>query len=474
MLSHCLALAMLVGSLLPYPTDYTSRIGAAFDYSLTGDSITKYDIDALGIGWYYEFHFNERPSNPPYATYVATVWRPVDTYQTAAAQFAQTHPGRLWLIGNEPDNSGQTNMTPKAYAMGYHEYYTLLKAADPTARIAIGGVTQPSLLRMRYLATVLESYRTLFGAPMPIDVWTVHGYIMPENCSSGAGYPVGISDFTGGRDCTYWSKHGDVETFKRQLIEFRQWLKEQGYGDKPLVVSEFGILLPTAFGYDGNRVATYMVQAMDWMLTYGDCTIGLSTDDCRLVQQFAWFSVNFDAANGELFTNDGAPSIVGQRLQAYTAAIGAQLQWTPTPTVTPTPTPTATPTATPTPTATSTPTPTATATPLPTPTMTPTATPLPPLPTLTATMPAAPTVPAPPSLVATVPAILSPTATTVAIDGVPTAVLDETPTAADPLLRLTVTPDRNAPDEPTITPSATPLPPAAAPPWHIYLPATYQ
>lgn len=469
MLSHCLAFAMLVGSLLPYPTDYISRIGAAFDYFWTGDSITKYDIDALGIGWYYNFDFTVQPAAPPAARYITTVYAPITAYQTAAAQFAQTHPGRLWLIGNEPDNSGQTNMTPDAYALGYHAYYTLLKAVDPTARIAIGGVTQPSLLRMRYLATVLESYRTLFGAPMPIDVWTVHGYIMPENCSSGAGYPVGIRDFTGARDCTYWSKHGDIEIFKTQLIEFRHWLKVQGYGDKPLVVSEFGILLPSAFGYDGNRVATYMVQAMDWMLTYGDCTIGLSTDDCRLVQQFAWFSVNFDAANGELFTNEGAPSVIGQRLQAYTAEIGARLQWTPTPPATPTPTvtPTVTPIVTPTPTATITPIPTATATPTPLPTMTATATPLPPLPTPLATPPPAPTVPAPPSSVATVPAILSPTATSVAVDGLPTA---EPPTVTpDPLLRLTSTPDRNAPNEPTTTP----IPPAAGPPWHIYLSAIY-
>lgn len=448
MLNHCLALAVVIGSLLPYPADYIRRIGAAFDYAVTGDVITEYAIDDLGIGWYYEFHFNERPSNPPYAVYVATVWRPVDVYKAAAAQFAQAHPGLLWFIGNEPDNGGQTDMTPRAYAIGYHEYYNLLKAADPTAQIAIGGVTQPSLLRLRYLAAVLETYRTLFGEPMPIDVWNVHGYIMPENCSSGAGYPVGLSDFSGARGCEYWPKHGDIETFKAQLIGFREWLKAQGYGDKPLVVSEFGILLPAAYGFDGNRVATYMVQAMDWMLTYGDCAIGLSTDQCRLVQQFAWFSVNFDAANGELFTNAGVPSVIGQRLQAYTAAVGERLHWTPTPTVTATPTVTPLPTATSIPTFT--PTPTATATQL--------------VPVITAP---------PPTPASTVPAIPLPTATAMPVVETPTPVPSAFPTPAllDPLSPTsTILPERDVFGTPMVTPAADPLSPL----WRNYLPAIYK
>ena len=445
MLNHCLAVAMLVSSLLPYPADYIRRIGAAFDYFWTGDAITDYAIDTLGIGWYYNFDFTAQPSAPPNAVYVATVYAPVNGYKTATAQFAQAHPGLLWFIGNEPDNGGQTNMTPQAYAIGYHDYYALLKAADPTAQVAIGGVTQPSLLRIRYLETVLKAYTLLYGAPMPIDVWTIHGYIMPENCSSGAGYPVGISDFSGAQGCEYWPKHGDLATFKAQLINFRQWLKAQGYGDKPLIVSEFGILLSAAFGYDGNRVATYMLQAMDWMLTYGDCAIGLLADDCRLVQQFAWFSVNFDATNGELFTNDGAPSVIGQRLQVYTTGIGERFQWTPTPTVTPTPLPTLTPTATP----------------IPTPTLTATATVLP---------------------VQTIPPVATalPTATLMADGDLSTPDPGPLPT---PTALLTTTPERGVLDDLPATPSATSAPDTSLAPtptagplnplWHIYLSVIY-
>lgn len=485
MLNPCLVIALLLSSVLPYPADYVSRIGAAFDYFWTGDSIDEYAIDAVGIGWYHNFGATESPANAPAAAYIATAYAPIPIYQADTVAYAQQHPGLLWLIGNEPDNSGQTNMTPKAYAIGYHDYYTLIKGSDPTAQIAIGGVTQPSALRLRYLEAVLTQYTLLYGTPMPVDVWNIHAYILPENCSSGAGYPVGLSDFTGARGCDYWSKHGDIATFKAQVLNFRQWLKAQGYGDKPLIISEFGILLSAAYGYDNNRVATYMLQAMDWMLTYGDCEIGLVSDSCRLVQKFAWFSLNFDAVNGELFTNDRTLSSIGQQLQTYTEGIRQRLLWTPTPTptATSTATPTATPTMTPTvpptvpppptwtPTATATPTviatPTGTPTPVPTspPLALPTTTPTPVLPTATAT--ATSTTTATPTATTAVPIVLPTVPTVPPLEPLP-------PTAT-----ATVLPDRAELELPTATPTAglgpeatpalTPTVSSLAPLWHVYL-----
>ena len=41
----------------------------------------------------------------------------------------------------------------------YHELYTLIKGADPTARLAIGGVIQATPLRLEYLTKVWNEYR---------------------------------------------------------------------------------------------------------------------------------------------------------------------------------------------------------------------------------------------------------------------------------------------------------------------------
>ena len=88
----------------------------------------------------------------------------------ALAVIASAHPGALWLIGNEPDVKWQDNTLPAEYARLYHKAYTAIKAADPQAQVAIGGVTQPSPLRLRYLDAVLTAYQQQYRKPLPVDI----------------------------------------------------------------------------------------------------------------------------------------------------------------------------------------------------------------------------------------------------------------------------------------------------------------
>ena len=37
--------------------------------------------------------------------------------------------------------------------------------------------------------------------------------------------------------------------FQQNIIDFRAWMAERGYGDKPLMVSEYGILMPAEYGF---------------------------------------------------------------------------------------------------------------------------------------------------------------------------------------------------------------------------------
>lgn len=56
----------------------------------------------------------------------------------------------------------------------------MIKALDPTAQIAMAPVTEVTPLRLRYLNTVLTTYRARYGVSLPVDVWTVHVYMLPE------------------------------------------------------------------------------------------------------------------------------------------------------------------------------------------------------------------------------------------------------------------------------------------------------
>ena len=98
--------------------------------------------------------------------------------QVAAAGSRQ--PGRAWLIGNEPDIVHQDWATPAAYAAAYHTLYTAIKAADPSAQVVAGNLSQITPLRLRYLDAVLAAYAAAYGAPMPVDVWGMHAFVLPE------------------------------------------------------------------------------------------------------------------------------------------------------------------------------------------------------------------------------------------------------------------------------------------------------
>jgi hypothetical protein len=77
-------------------------------------------------------------------------------------------------------------------------------------------------------------------------------------------------------------------------------MKENDYQQVPLVVSEYGILLPEEFGFSQETIASYLKVTSEWMLSYQDQEIGFPDDDFHLVQKFAWFSLsdpNFQSAD---------------------------------------------------------------------------------------------------------------------------------------------------------------------------------
>lgn len=367
-MTNILLIGLFLVQVIGYPIDALLRIGLAADYSYTKDNIADYRIDELGIGWYYDYRNQLQPARP--VEYVQMVYRPTKIQKVAIQEKVAGNLGSTWLIGNEPDHHGQANLTPQAYAESYRNMWLWVKEIDPSAKLIAGNVTQPSVLRLRYLDMVLSSYQSAYGESMPVDGWGVHGYIMPENCSSGVGFPVGVSDISGSRDCNYWSVHGDLVTFQSQVVTFRQWMKDRGYDDKPLWITEYGILLTPAHGWGTSRVADYMTATMDWMLRASNCEIGLQIDDCRLVQRFAWFSVNYPVMAGQVYDNQSKRlNDLGLRLEEYINRVDAAVVPTATEPPTQTPTATETPTATPTMILTPTHTPTHTPTATPTPTL---------------------------------------------------------------------------------------------------------
>jgi len=373
-----------VGEELSQPSDLrssnspnnTNQLSSRIGFGLTKGpvDITSPAIASLQAGFYGHWLVEKEPHRPNDMAYVqmvgmrqrvACVGGATDTgdrnqcpyvtphafdytvSQSAIVEVAQANPGSTWLLGNEPDRFSQDEMLPESYAQAYHELYQWIKAADPTAQVANAGVVQPTPLRLQYLERVWNAYQTLYGQEMPVDIWNVHNFILSEHrYDYGAGIPPGLSEDEG-RVLASDMDHVNMDIFKQQIRDFRAWMKDHGQQEKPLIISEYGVLYwhctehvdaeqtICAEGknlYDAELVRNFMLDTFDFFLNTQDCAIGYAADDCRLVQRWMWYALNDDGTQTfnpymHLYNYDSNTlSESGMAFQNYVAANQAALQ----------------------------------------------------------------------------------------------------------------------------------------------------
>ena len=297
-----------------------ARVGAA----LASGKLSDYDWNGAAPGWYLNWRVDPRPEPSVRFAQMVRVggedgfYPPLNTIRRAA----RANPGSLWLIGNEPDVKWQDNVTPEQYATVYEELYAAIKAADPSAQVALGGVSQPTPLRLAYLDRVLDAYRAEFGAEMPVDVWNVHAFILREERGSwGVDIPPGMDVAQG--ELYEIADHNDMAIFRQQIIDFRRWMAERGLRDKPLIVSEYGILMPASYGFPPEVVSDFLVDTFDFFLTARDPALGYPADDNRLVQAFNWYNVADKVyPTSNLFDPETRNvSLVGETFKAYVSGL---------------------------------------------------------------------------------------------------------------------------------------------------------
>ncbi len=286
--------------------------------------IGRYEVALLSAGWHISCQRGEDPvpSAGMECAQLVGVTGGVDASDTAALrEIAASSPGLLWLVGNEPDVIWQMNATPEEYAHIYHNVYAAVKAGDPSGQVAIGGVSQVTPLRLRYLEEVLAAYARAYDGPMPVDVWNIHLAILREERGTwGVDIPPGMPDDEG---MLYEIEdNGDVEILKEQVLTFRRWMAEHGQRDKPLIVTEFSVLMPEEYGFPLERVQAFMIAAFDFLMTATDEGVGYPPDNNRLVQRWAWYSVaDRMYATGNLFDPvTGDVTALGEAFAAYAAS----------------------------------------------------------------------------------------------------------------------------------------------------------
>jgi hypothetical protein len=275
--------------------------------------------ERLGAGWYLDWRavgtIDDR------LDYWKLVRVTAQGYHPTLARIriiAREDPGKIWILGNEPDVIWQDNVSPEAYARAYGQLYDTIKGADPTALIAVGGISQATPLRLKYLDRVLHAYQEIYGQPLPADWWTVHGYVLREQRNSwGVEIPPGFQEDQG---ILYEiGDHGRLDYFEKQLRDFRDWMKRNGYQNAPLALTEFGILMPSEYGFPPEFVTGYLKDTFTLLTELRDETTGYPGDDFHLVQRWAWFSLsdpNYPTSNLADLEHDRL-TLVGQAFREF-------------------------------------------------------------------------------------------------------------------------------------------------------------
>ena len=301
--------------------EWSTRAG----FSISAATDPTYWAQLLGSGWYLDWNMNDQSLQGSLEHWQMVrvhedcIWPSPQAIQVASKKI----PGRVWIIGNEPDVIWQDNVTPARFAIAYHTLYYLIKSSDPTALIAVGGISEATPLRLQYLDLVLTTYRDLYHEGLPADWWTVHGYVLREEKDSwGVEIPPGIDKTQG--ELYEVSDHGRLDIFEAQLTSFRQWMKENGYQRTPLALTEFGILMPNSYGFPPQSIADYLEQTFVWLYRAQDQTIGFPEDTYHLVQKWAWFSIsdpNYPSSNlGDITT--GKLTQVGEQFRTSVSEKG--------------------------------------------------------------------------------------------------------------------------------------------------------
>jgi hypothetical protein len=277
-------------------------------------------------------------------------------------------PGALWLVGNEPDRGpspGRCQIAtddtyPEVYARAYHDVYAFIKQRDPIARVANAAVVEVTPGRLQYLDKVWAEYTRLYGGRMPVDVWNIHLYILPEADPNGqpndiasiaVGTDPGLAIRGSGSDpnrCSdplvyCYAEHDDMAIFAQQVVAMRTWLKNHGQQNKPLIISEYSQLYPydidpescyiqDEYGhcFTPQRVSTFMKNSFNYLEGAVDSALGYPLDGNRLVQRWMWFSVyypNEGRASNLLDNTLGTQTLVGSTFQSEAASKGSSVNF---------------------------------------------------------------------------------------------------------------------------------------------------
>ena len=252
------------------PKPAPRSFGVAVGYGLGGAR----ELDKLDSAWYGDFDYRGEGIGAHRRLYMVEA----NSDWGTAPEIARQHPGEWWQFGNEPNDPNQDDLSPNEYATRYHAFYFTLKAADSTASIVPAGIANAET---RWADAFREAYHRRFGRYPSVDGWSIHNYLL-DSCAGAL----------------------DTNVFESRIVAFRDWMARAGAADKPLLLTEYGVL------YGNGCCGCPLIADEDVANFMRETTLWLKGS--QLVQGWAWFTVNSGGRyNGDLFGADSGLTHVG-------------------------------------------------------------------------------------------------------------------------------------------------------------------
>jgi hypothetical protein len=254
-----------------FPQPAPQGFGVAIGYGLGGVR----ELDTLGPVWYMNYDSAPAPlGNHPHFLLVNTG---SELHDLSGA--ARANRGAWWQFGNEPNDPNQDNVSPDDYARAYHRFYFTLKQADPAAQIVPAGIAN---VDWQWADAFLKAYQRDFGTYPKVDGWNIHNYLL-DTCPDAL----------------------NADRFKQRIVAFRAWMARSDQADKPLFLTEYGVLYGNGCCscpvIPDSGVVDFMRTTSRWLET------------SRTVTAWAWFAVNtYNRFNGDLFDDSARLTPFGE------------------------------------------------------------------------------------------------------------------------------------------------------------------
>lgn len=221
----------------------------------------------IGVSWAYIWYVAQDNFNTVYE-HVPMIWGR-DYTATSVTRVARAHPGSYWLIWNEPDYWQWANISPSEAAQIYRTLRPLIKGADPTAKLIVGGVFN---LNVTWLNNFRNEYKALYNEWPVVEGWHVHHYV--------------------GRD------NYNTVTWRDQLTTVKTWMTSIGSTGE-LWLTEFGCLNSDAVAAQVMQEQVPWLEAQPWLTRYAWYAAYASGPSCP-------------GCAGSLFNADGSLTNLGE------------------------------------------------------------------------------------------------------------------------------------------------------------------